>query len=243
MLALVGFDETTENPPHGVIERRAGTNEPSGTVREQARDMIDKLRPPRELDTSIFAMRNAMQRMNAHGITSVYDVWIGEHEMQVYQALEQSGDLTVRVLGAIVDEGNFEKHVGEDLERVLRLLGGERKKAHAAAVSVFAYHARRRGYRTEVIPEVEGPAEPDVLIVKDGEKAYVEVEAGRDKEAKWRNEARLQGFVAVCAVKQAGQDALVEEIKALGIPGRATHIERLAKDKTNQVSLWAEEWA
>ena len=46
VLQLVGFDENTENPPHGVIERRAGSNEPSGTVREQARDMIDKLRPP-----------------------------------------------------------------------------------------------------------------------------------------------------------------------------------------------------
>jgi predicted amidohydrolase YtcJ len=39
--------------------------------------------------------------------------------MQVYRALEQSGHLTVRVFGAIVDEGNFEKHSGADLQRVI----------------------------------------------------------------------------------------------------------------------------
>ena len=123
VLRLVGFDENSEDPKNGVIERREGSREPNGTVREAARDMIAKLRPPRDLKTSAFAMRNAMQRMNAHGITSVYDVWIGEHEMQVYQALEQSGDLTVRVLGAVIDEGVFGKHTGDDLARVLRERG------------------------------------------------------------------------------------------------------------------------
>lgn len=120
VLQLVGFDENSENPKHGVIERRDDSREPNGTVREAARDMIDNLRPPRDLETSIFAMRKAMQRMNRHGITSVYDVWVGEHEMRVYQALAQSGDLTVRVLGAIIDEGVFAKHTGDDFERVLR---------------------------------------------------------------------------------------------------------------------------
>ena len=68
-------------------------------------------------------MGEAMQRMNSHGITSVYDVWIGEHEMQVYRALEESGELTVRVLGAIIDEGVFEKHIGDDFDRLLRERG------------------------------------------------------------------------------------------------------------------------
>ena len=122
-LRLAGIDENSEDPPQGVIERRKGSREPSGTLREAARDMVDKLRPPRDLATSIQAMRSAMQRMNALGITSVYDVWIGEHEMQVYQALEEAGELTVRVLGAITDDGVFERHSGEYLERVIRERG------------------------------------------------------------------------------------------------------------------------
>ena len=35
-LALVGYDSTTENPPGGVIQRKAGTDEPNGTVEETA---------------------------------------------------------------------------------------------------------------------------------------------------------------------------------------------------------------
>lgn len=120
VLQLAGYDENTAEPRDGVIERRPGSSEPSGTVRESARDTIDRLRPPRDLPTSIRAMRAAVRQMNSLGITSVYDVWVGEHEMQVYQALDQAGDLTVRVLGAIIDEGQFQKHAGADLERVIR---------------------------------------------------------------------------------------------------------------------------
>jgi len=120
VLDLVGYDENTPDPPLGVIERRAGSNEPSGFVREAARDAIDRLRPARDLATSKAAMRKALQLMNSYGITSVYDVWVGEHEMQTYQALEQSGELTVRVLGGVQDEGVFEKHSGPDFERVLQ---------------------------------------------------------------------------------------------------------------------------
>ncbi len=118
-LALAGFGEQTEDPHDGVIERRPGSREPNGTVRESARDIIDKLRPPRDLRTSLRAMALAIEEMNSHGITSGNDVWVGELEMQVYKTLDERGELTLRVLGSIIDEGVFEKHVGEDFERVL----------------------------------------------------------------------------------------------------------------------------
>ena len=120
VLDLIGYDANTPDPARGVIERREGSREPNGTIRETARDSVDKLRPPRSLDVSIAAMRDAVKLMNSFGITSVYDVWTGEHEMQVYQALDNAGELTVRVLGGIIDEGVFEKHTGEDFARVLR---------------------------------------------------------------------------------------------------------------------------
>lgn len=123
VLELVGFDENTPDPVGGVIERREGSLEPNGTVRETARDAVDKLRPPRDLTISAFAMRDAIKTINSYGITSVYDVWIGEHEMQVYSALADAGELSVRVLGATTDEGVYGKHEGAELERVLRERG------------------------------------------------------------------------------------------------------------------------
>ena len=118
-LALAGIGADTKPPPGGVIERRAGTQEPNGTVRESARDLVDVLRPPRSLFASAQAMRDTIKLMNSHGITSIVDMWAGEHEWQVYQTLEWSGDLTVRVNNALIDEGVFEKHAGSDFERVL----------------------------------------------------------------------------------------------------------------------------
>ncbi len=120
ILELVGIDENSVAPEDGVIERREGSKEPNGTLRESSRDLVDKIRPKRDLDTSLRAMRGAVQRMNSFGITSAYDVWVGEHEMQIYKTLDDEGQLSMRVLGAIIDEGIYEKAVGENFERLLR---------------------------------------------------------------------------------------------------------------------------
>lgn len=119
VLDLVGFGPETPNPPGGVIERRDGSREPNGTVRETARHTVDVLRPERDLETSIGAMAGAVREMNSFGITGVYDAWVGEHEMQVYKSLDAAGDLSIYVLGAIIDEGVFEKHTGDDLARII----------------------------------------------------------------------------------------------------------------------------
>lgn len=119
VLDLVGFGPETPDPPGGVIERRGKSMEPNGTVRETARDAVDRLRPKRDLETSVGAMAGAIRRMNSHGITGVYDVWVGEHEMQVYKALDEAGELSIFVLGAIIDEGVFGKHSGAELTRII----------------------------------------------------------------------------------------------------------------------------
>ena len=120
VLELIGINAESLAPEDGVIERREGSREPNGTLRESSRDLADKQRPKRDHATSVWAMQGAVKLMNSHGITSAYDVWVGEHEMQVYKALDDAGELSLRVLGGIIDEGVFEKHTGEDFQRVLR---------------------------------------------------------------------------------------------------------------------------
>jgi hypothetical protein len=120
VLELIGINADSLEPEDGIIERREGSREPNGTLRESSRDLADKQRPKRDHATSIWAMQGAVKLMNSHGITSAYDVWIGEHEMQVYKVLDDAGELSLRLLGGIIDEGVFEKHTGKDLERVLR---------------------------------------------------------------------------------------------------------------------------
>ena len=119
VLKLAGISSETPDPPEGVIERRADTGEPNGTLREAAYDLVDVFRPKRQVDESVDAMRDALAAMSAVGITSFNDVWAGELEWQVYQAIERSGDLKMRIVNSLIDEGVFEKHVGEEFERVL----------------------------------------------------------------------------------------------------------------------------
>jgi hypothetical protein len=130
-----------------------------------------------------------------------------------------------------------------DYQRLLRLHGGEIQKKHATEAATFAYQARRRGFLVEVMPDVDGPAEPDVAVARDGEEpVYVEVETGNDREPKWRHQVELQGFVAMCSVTATQQERIVAEIKELGLPGRATNLQALMQDKEGTGKLWVEEW-
>ena len=119
VLALAGITKETPDPPGGVIERRADSGEPNGTMRETAYDLVDDFRPQRQLDESIDAMRDALDAQRAVGVTSLGDRWVGELEHQVYQSIDRAGDLNMRIVASLIDEGVFEKHGGEEFERVL----------------------------------------------------------------------------------------------------------------------------
>ena len=69
VLDLAGITSETPDPPEGVIERRDGSNEPNGTLRESAQEIVAALRPERHLDESIVTMRVAIEATNAVGVT------------------------------------------------------------------------------------------------------------------------------------------------------------------------------
>lgn len=76
----------------------------------------------------------------------------------------------------------------------------EGEEAHTALVLLAAYQARKRGYDSVVLPDA-GPGEPDLLVRRNGEELYVEVERGlgepEKRERKWKLNRRLNGGVAV----------------------------------------------
>lgn len=134
------------------------------------------------------------------------------------------------------------KPVVSEWEQLLAEHGGERQNEHAALVCTFTYQTRRRGFATQVCPSVSGPAQPDVLLTGAAEQVYVEVEGeSGDTERrmkKWRNQADLQGCVALCAVTPEGRHRLVAEAKGAAKHGKATDISTLLRED----GLWVEEW-
>lgn len=75
------------------------------------------------------------------------------------------------------------------------------------------------GYDTLVCPEVEGSAEPDVALFRDGETGYVEVQrrGGEPwrRAAKWHNLVRLQGEVLLCAETPSQAHRFAREARVL----------------------------
>jgi len=122
-------------------------------------------------------------------------------------------------------------------------------------VMIFAMHARFRGYRVGVLPELAGVqtnAIPDVSISRDlpdekAETIYVEVELSiKELDNKWRNLAELQSRVALCARNSKHRARLVGDCKLKDLHGVATDLETLIACKVPDISastpLWAEEW-
>ena len=136
-----------------------------------------------------------------------------------------------------------------DWSRLIRLHEGARFPDHTLAVIAFAMHARKRGWATQILPEVtESKSVPDAWIMRADEKLYVEVELGeKERVAKWRNQAALNGGrTALCAATQKSRARLAGDCKLDKLPGMATDLETLVRGKFKDVNsaspLWLMSW-
>ena len=136
-----------------------------------------------------------------------------------------------------------------DWARLIRLHEGARFPEHTMAVIAFAMHARKRGWATQVLPEVKGTKSvPDVWIMRGNEKLYVEVELDdKERVSKWRNQSLLnEGQVALCAATPKTRARLVGDCKLDKLAGMATDLETLVRGKFKELNsaspLWLEDW-
>jgi len=117
-LELAGITADTPDPALGVIERDPD-GEPSGTLRETAQELVRAVMPKPTMETEINALLAGVHHLNSFGITSWIDASVGLGDYQAYQALENSGDLTGRVVTSLTYESGFAQHYGEEFEEVL----------------------------------------------------------------------------------------------------------------------------
>lgn len=117
-LELAGITADTMDPALGVIERDPDGS-PSGTLRETAQELVRATLPEKTPESNIEALRTGIRHLNAQGVTSFIDAWVGLEDYQSYQAIERAGDLTARVVTSLTYESGFAKHYGDDFEQVL----------------------------------------------------------------------------------------------------------------------------
>jgi len=129
-LELAGITEETPDPPLGVIERDPNGS-PSGTLREEAQDMLRAAMPKPTLETHIARLRAGIRYLNSMGITSYIDGWVWRDLYLAYQKLEETGELTARVVTSLPYESFFGQHKGDEFWRVLE----ERNRYESERVS------------------------------------------------------------------------------------------------------------
>jgi predicted amidohydrolase YtcJ len=125
-LELAGIDESTPDPPDGVIEKDS-SGRPSGILRELAPNLVKSVIPPPGADELVAAMRDGITHLHTLGLTAVHDARLmggleGAAALKAWQLLNENGKLDLRCWVSLA---------GERLEEAIALglrtgLGDER---------------------------------------------------------------------------------------------------------------------
>jgi predicted amidohydrolase YtcJ len=95
-LKLAGINRDTPSPQGGEIVKDRKTGEPSGILRDKARDLVDAVIPPLTRARREQAIRAAIRHAQELGVTSIQDNSSRE-DLEIYQELLAKGELGLRV--------------------------------------------------------------------------------------------------------------------------------------------------
>jgi predicted amidohydrolase YtcJ len=97
-LELAGINSSTKNPKGGIIERYPGTNEPNGTLRENASDFVADIFPAYTVENLMDGLEAYQRMVSVFGITTVHDAYLdaGSNETDAFRNLEKNNKLKMR---------------------------------------------------------------------------------------------------------------------------------------------------
>lgn len=100
-LKIAGITRDTPDPVDGRIDRDPQTGEPIGSLQEGAQKLVNKHIPPTSLQELVTGLRYSVKLLNSYGITSIQDASVRADSLAAYKALEDSGGLSLRVVGSL----------------------------------------------------------------------------------------------------------------------------------------------
>jgi predicted amidohydrolase YtcJ len=101
-LKMAGITAATADPSGGVIYRKPNSKEPSGLLRDNAMDLLDRLIPEPSEEEIIEAVKAALAECRQCGVTSVQDMDGSDAAtrrrlFRLYQQLARSGRMMLRI--------------------------------------------------------------------------------------------------------------------------------------------------
>ena len=100
-LELAGITRDTPDPVGGRIDRDPQTGEPLGALQDSANSLVSSLAPPTTFEDMVDGLRYALELLNGYGITSLQDASVRGNSLSVYRTLDESGELTARVVASL----------------------------------------------------------------------------------------------------------------------------------------------
>lgn len=185
-LRLAGVTKDTPDPKDGRIERDKKTGEPSGTLREGAQELVEKLIPPSTDQDYEDGLQAGMNIANGFGITSILEANADDKYMETYGKFDRLDKLAVRVFASLsVDPakglGQIPGLVAKRARYDGRLLNADSAKIFADGVlesrtaSLIDPYLDRPGYRG--IPEIDPATFNPLAAALDKEGFQIHVHA------------------------------------------------------------------
>lgn len=100
-LRIAGITKDTPDPAGGRIDRDAKTGEPVGGLQDEAMNLVARHIPPFTPRERIDGLRYALKMLNGYGITAFQDANAPVESLETYRTLDQSGELTARVVASL----------------------------------------------------------------------------------------------------------------------------------------------
>ena len=104
-MELAGITKDTEDPSGGKIIRDEDGN-PTGVFIDAAMGLVASELPPRSDEEKRLALEKALQKMAAHGLTSVHDAGVSVDAWNLYKEFADQGKLKTRIYGMISGAGD-----------------------------------------------------------------------------------------------------------------------------------------
>ncbi len=101
MLALAGITRDTPQPAYGFIEKDPQTGEPTGYLAETAMQLVFSNIPMYPDEVWERAMKRAMDKLTAWGVTAFNDMSTNDPQFRVYQKMEREDSLNFHVSASI----------------------------------------------------------------------------------------------------------------------------------------------
>ena len=117
-LALAGITRTTPNPPDGIIVRDPTTGEATGVLKEGAQSLVEKVIPQPSRAEKLAAMKRGIAEAHRYGVTSVQEAGVGDEDLELFDALDRSGDLRLRTYVSLNVSPRFSEQDADRLDSV-----------------------------------------------------------------------------------------------------------------------------